>query len=301
MIRLHNVSKTYAKSQTKAVDGLTLEIKPGEIFGFIGPNGAGKSTTIKMITGILSPDEGTIEIDGINLEENPIAAKSLIGFVPDNHETYETLKGIEYLNFIGTMYGVDSKKLKAKIDEYAQLFGLKDALYNLISSYSHGMKQKLMVVAALVHEPKVWILDEPMTGLDPQSAYQLKQLMRRHADNGNTVFFSSHVIDVVEKVCDRIGIINHGRLVEVDTVDNIRADSNVTLESLFLTITADSFTADGTPEIFSTPSAVENSDIPETAATETTDTVDTGEIVDAVEPTESPETADTSNDDGESK
>ena len=238
MIKLHNVSKTYAKSQTKAVDDLTLEIKEGEIFGFIGPNGAGKSTTIKMITGILSPDEGTIEINGINIAENPIAAKSLVGFVPDNHETYETLKGIEYLNFIGTMYGVDSKALKAKIDEYSALFGLKDALPNMISSYSHGMKQKLLVVAALIHEPKVWILDEPMTGLDPQSAFQLKQLMRRHADNGNTVFFSSHVIDVVEKVCDRIGIINHGRLIEVDTVDNIRADRNVSLESLFLTITA---------------------------------------------------------------
>ena len=239
MIKLHNVSKTYARSQTKAVDDLTLEIKEGEIFGFIGPNGAGKSTTIKMIIGILSPDEGTIEINGINLAENPIAAKSLVGFVPDNHETYETLKGIEYLNFIGTMYGVENKTLKAKIDEYATLFGLKDALGSMISSYSHGMKQKLLVVASLIHEPKVWILDEPMTGLDPQSAFQLKQLMRRHADNGYTVFFSSHVIDVVEKVCDRIGIINHGKLVEVDTVENIRADSNVSLESMFLTITAD--------------------------------------------------------------
>ncbi|MCH5151296.1 MAG: ABC transporter ATP-binding protein [Clostridiales bacterium] len=239
MIKLYNVSKSYGNSQVKAVDDLTLEVKPGEIFGFIGPNGAGKSTTIKMITGILTPDEGVIEIDGINLEQNPLAAKSLVGFVPDNHETYETLKGIEYLNFIGSMYGVSSKVLKEKINEYVTLFGLKDVLHNMISSYSHGMKQKLMVVAALIHEPKVWILDEPMTGLDPSSAFQLKQLMRRHADNGNTVFFSSHVIDVVEKVCDRIGIINHGKLVEVDTLDNIRADKNVSLESLFLTITAD--------------------------------------------------------------
>ena len=239
MIKLHNVSKTYAKSQTKAVDNLTLEIKAGEIFGFLGPNGAGKSTTIKMITGILSPSSGTIEIDGINVAENPIAAKSIVGFVPDNHETYETLKGIEYLNFIGTMYGVSGATLKAKIDEYATLFGLTDALPNMISSYSHGMKQKLSVIAALVHEPKVWILDEPLTGLDPQSAYQLKQLMRQQAEKGNTVFFSSHVIDVVEKVCDRIAIINHGRLVAVDTLDNIRKDSKVSLESLFLTMTAD--------------------------------------------------------------
>ena len=239
MIRLYNVSKTYAKASQKAVDGLTLEINDGEIFGFLGPNGAGKSTTIKMITGILTPDSGTIEINGVNLAENPIAAKSLVGFVPDNHEVYETLKGVEYLNFIGAMYGVPSAALKEKIDEYASLFEMKNALSDMIGSYSHGMKQKLSVIAALVHEPKVWILDEPLTGLDPQSAFQLKRLMRAQADKGNTVFFSSHVIDVVEKVCDRIGIINHGKLVAVDTLDNIRADGKVSLESLFLTITAD--------------------------------------------------------------
>ena len=242
MIKLTNVSKTYGKSQVKAVDNLSLEIKDGEIFGFLGPNGAGKSTTIKMITGILSPNEGVIEVDGINLADNPTLAKSHIGFVPDNHETYETLKGMEYLSFIGVMYGVEANLLKQRITEYAEMFQLTDALPNMIASYSHGMKQKLMVIAALIHEPKVWILDEPLTGLDPQSAYQLKQLMRKHADNGNTVFFSSHVIDVVEKVCDRIGIINHGKLVAVDTLDNIRADESVSLESLFLTITAD-----GTP------------------------------------------------------
>lgn len=244
MIRLTNVSKTYGKSQTKAVDNLSLEIKDGEIFGFLGPNGAGKSTTIKMITGILTPTEGAIEVDGINIAEKPTLAKSHIGFVPDNHETYETLKGIEYLNFIGTMYGVETNLLKQRITEYAEAFQLTSALPNMISSYSHGMKQKLMVIAALIHEPKVWILDEPLTGLDPQSAFQLKQLMRKHADQCNTVFFSSHVIDVVEKVCDRIGIINHGRLVAVDTLDNIRADENVSLESLFLTITAGSDVTD---------------------------------------------------------
>lgn len=239
MIILTNVSKTYAKSTVKAVDDLSLEIRDGEIFGFLGPNGAGKSTTIKMITGILAPDSGVIEVDGINIAERPLAAKSLIGFVPDNHETYETLKGIEYLNFIGTMYNVPTDLLKRRINEYAEMFGMTDAIPNMIASYSHGMKQKLMVIAALIHEPKVWILDEPLTGLDPQSAFQLKQLMRRHAEQGNTVFFSSHVIDVVEKVCDRIGIINHGRLVTVDTLDNIRQDEKVSLESLFLTITAD--------------------------------------------------------------
>lgn len=238
MIRLNNVSKTYAKSQKKAVEDLSLEIKDGEIFGFLGPNGAGKSTTIKMITGILTPDCGTIEVDGINMADKPVLAKSRIGFVPDNHETYETLKGIEYLNFIGVMYNVESGLLKSRIDEYAAMFQLTDALPNMISSYSHGMKQKLMVIAALIHEPKVWILDEPLTGLDPQSAFQLKQLMRKHADSGNTVFFSSHVIDVVEKVCDRIAIINHGKLVAVDTLENIKKDDSVSLESLFLTITS---------------------------------------------------------------
>ncbi len=237
MIKISNVSKTYRKSSVKAVDNLTLDIHEGEIFGFLGPNGAGKSTTIKMITGILSADEGTIQVNDYEIKNDPIHAKMQMGFVPDNHESYETLKGIEYLTFIGTMYGVDSVTLQERVEKYATLFELKDALPNLISSYSHGMKQKLMIISALIHEPKVWILDEPLTGLDPQSAYNLKVLMREHADKGNTVFFSSHVIDVVEKVCDRIAIINKGKLVAVDTLDNIRADKNVSLEDIFLTIT----------------------------------------------------------------
>lgn len=239
MIKLTNVSKSYGKSNKMAVSNLSMEIRDGEIFGFLGPNGAGKSTTIKMITGILSPSCGTIDVNGVNMAEDPIAVKSIIGYVPDNHETYETLKGIEYLNFVGTMYNVETSVLKSRIEEYSQVFEMRDALPNLISSYSHGMKQKLMVIAALIHQPKVWILDEPLTGLDPQSAFQLKQLMRKHADEGNTVFFSSHVIDVVEKVCDRIGIINHGELVAVDTLDNIRANDKVSLESIFLTLTAE--------------------------------------------------------------
>ena len=239
MIRLHNVSKTYPNSPKKAVDDLSLEVNSGEIFGFIGPNGAGKSTTIKMMTGILTPDNGTIEIDGVNLADNPIAAKSLIGFVPDNHETYETLKGIEYLNFIGTMYGVHPTILKQNVSKYATIFGMLGALPQMISTYSHGMKQKLLIIAALIHEPKVWILDEPLTGLDPQSAFQLKQFMRSYAKQGNTVFFSSHVIDVVEKLCDRIGIINHGKLVAVDTLKGLRANKRVSLEKLFLTMTGD--------------------------------------------------------------
>ncbi|MCH5159253.1 MAG: ABC transporter ATP-binding protein [Clostridiales bacterium] len=239
MIRLYNVLKSYGKSSNLAVDNLSLEIKEGEIFGFLGPNGAGKSTTIKMITGILTPTSGTIEVDGVNIADNPIAAKSRIGFVPDNHEIYETLKGNEYLNFIGTMYGVSASDLKTRVEEYSRLFAMTDALPKMIGSYSHGMRQKLLIIAALIHHPKVWVLDEPMTGLDPQSAFQLKQLMRKYADAGNTVFFSSHVIDVVEKVCDRIAIINHGKLVAVDTLENIRKQNSESLENLFLSITSD--------------------------------------------------------------
>ena len=238
MIRLTHVSKTYAKSDVKAVDDISLEIKDGEIFGFLGPNGAGKSTTIKMLTGILRPDSGTIEVGGIDIARDSIAAKNIIGFVPDNHELYDTLKGTEYLSFVGKMYGVSNKLLVERTEKYADMFKMTNELGNYIGSYSHGMKQKLMIIAALAHEPKVWILDEPLTGLDPQSAYQLKTAMRVHADEGNTVFFSSHVIDVVEKVCDRIAIIDKGRIVAVDTLDNIRRNPDTSLEEIFLSATA---------------------------------------------------------------
>ncbi len=236
MISINGVSKTYGNDK-KAVDNLTLEVKSGEIFGFLGPNGAGKSTTIKMLTGILKADCGTISIDGIDISQEPIKAKSLIGYVPDNHETYETLTGYEYLHFLGVVYSVPKDMLKQRIDYYADMFKMKEALSDYISSYSHGMKQKIMVIGAMIHQPKVWILDEPLTGLDPQSAHDLKKLMRQHADAGNTVFFSSHIIDVVEKVCDRIAIINHGRLVAVDTLEALRESGEVSLEQLFLDVT----------------------------------------------------------------
>ncbi len=238
MIRLTNVSKSYAKSAVKAVDDISIDINDGEIFGFLGPNGAGKSTTIKMLTGILRPDSGTIEVGGIDIARDSIAAKNIIGFVPDNHELYDTLKGTEYLSFVGKMYGVSNKLLVERTEKYADMFKMTNELGNYIGSYSHGMKQKLMIIAALAHEPKVWILDEPLTGLDPQSAYQLKTAMRAHADEGNTVFFSSHVIDVVEKVCDRIAIIDKGRIVAVDTLDNIRRNPDTSLEEIFLSATA---------------------------------------------------------------
>ncbi len=244
MILINNVSKTYSSSQTKAVDNVTLNVKSGEIFGFLGPNGAGKSTTIKMLTGILKPDEGTILIDGVDVSVQPIVAKLKIGYVPDTHETYDNLTANEFLNFSGTVYGMDSESIKKRADELLEIFQLKHVLNDQINSYSHGMKQKLLVVSALLHNPKVWILDEPMTGLDPQSAFELKKMMRKHADEGNAVFFSSHVIDVVEKICDRIAIIDHGKIVVVDTLENVRQNDNLTLEQLFLTVTNESSTED---------------------------------------------------------
>lgn len=237
MLTIDKVSKTYAKSQFKAVDDLSLEVRSGEIFGFLGPNGAGKSTTIKMITGIIAPNEGSITINGYDVKRNPIEAKKCIGYVPDNHQTYEKLTGNEYLDFMGAMYEVPKDELKKRKVKFLEMFNLVDAANDQIKSYSHGMKQKILVIGALLHNPKLWILDEPLTGLDPQSAYELKQLMRYHADQGNTVFFSSHVIDVVEKVCDRIGIINKGKLIAVDTLENLKKDSNVSLEKIFLDIT----------------------------------------------------------------
>lgn len=237
MISIQNVSKTYGNSAKKAVDNLTLTVNDGEIFGFLGPNGAGKSTTIKMICGILSIDEGAISIDGIDISQNPIQAKKLLGFVPDTHETYENLTANEYLNFVATIYEVPSNHVKQRAEKLLTLFELDKVLNNPIKTFSHGMKQKILVVASLLHKPKVWILDEPLTGLDPQSAYQLKLLMRKHADEGNTVFFSSHVIDVVEKVCDRIAIIDNGSLVVVDTLDKIRQNKDVSLEQVFLKVT----------------------------------------------------------------
>ncbi|MEG2159374.1 MAG: ABC transporter ATP-binding protein, partial [Clostridia bacterium] len=214
-------------------------------------NGAGKSTTIKMLAGILQADSGAILIDGINLTDSPIEAKMRIGYVPDTHDTYEKLTGNEYLNFIGTVYNVESQLLKERAEKYAKLFSMTDSLQSQISTYSHGMKQKILIIGTLIHEPKVWILDEPLTGLDPQSAYELKKLMREYALIGNTVFFSSHVIDVVEKVCDRVAIINKGKLIAVDTLEEIRANKELSLEDLFLTMTSDTITSESAPEVSS--------------------------------------------------
>ena len=238
MIEIKNLNKSFVKNK-KVIDNLNLTVKDGEIFGFLGPNGAGKTTTIKMITGILEKDSGEILIDGSNISEEPIEAKNKFGFVPDSPDLFLKLKGMEYLNFLGDVYKVSKKDRKEKIETLAKLFDIYDNLNDKIQNYSHGMRQKIVVIGALLHSPKNWILDEPMTGLDPKSAYDLKELMKEHAKKGNTVFFSTHVLEVAEKLCDRIGIINKGKLIFVGTYDEMKKQfkEDASLEELFLEIT----------------------------------------------------------------
>ncbi|MDR1668443.1 MAG: ABC transporter ATP-binding protein [Oscillospiraceae bacterium] len=238
MITLSGLTKSYARGAVKAVNNLSLSVERGEIFGFIGPNGAGKTTTIKMITGVLQPDEGRIAVGGVDMLTEPVRAKKLIGYVPDNHDIFDRLKGIEYLNFIGDVYGVPLKERRERIEKYLTMFGIADAAGELIRSYSHGMKQKLMLTGALIHKPPLWLLDEPLTGLDPKSALSLKEEMRAHCREGNTVFFSTHVLEVAERLCDRIGIIDRGRLAAVGTMDSLRSgEKDATLEKLFFELT----------------------------------------------------------------
>lgn len=236
MIEINGVSKSYAKAGVKALDDINLTVRNGEIFGFLGPNGAGKTTTIKLITGILRPDSGSINVNDVDILKKPLEAKKSIGFVPDNPEIFNRLKGIEYLNFIGDIFEVDSKERYELINKLAEEFEIKDALSSSISSYSHGMKQKLVIIGSFLHNPSVWILDEPMVGLDPKSSFKLKEMMRKHADAGNTVFFSTHIMEVAEKVCDRIGIIKKGKVIFVGTIDELRArrEEEGSLENLFL-------------------------------------------------------------------
>ena len=238
MISLQKLSKSYANGKVRAVDDLTLHVRKGEIFGFIGPNGAGKTTTIKMITGLLTPTEGAVLIDGVNMAKNPIAAKMKIGFVPDNHEIHDRLTGTEYLNFMGDVYGVPTEVRRRRIQKYLSMFGIEQVAGELIRTYSHGMKQKLVLTGALLHTPPLWILDEPMVGLDPKSSALLKEEMRSHTRAGHTVFFSTHVLEVAEKLCDRIGIILGGKLVCVGTFEELRAGSaDSSLEEIFLKLT----------------------------------------------------------------
>lgn len=237
MIEIKHVTKTFGTK--KAVDDLNLVIPTGEIIGFIGPNGAGKTTTIKMMTGVLNPDEGDILINGKSIQKDPLEAKQQFGLVPDSPDMFLRLKGIEYLNFMGDIYEVDTAIRQQRIESLAEAFEMKDALNDKILSYSHGMRQKIIIMGVLLNEPEVWILDEPMTGLDPQSSFRLKQMMKEHAAKGKTVFFSTHVLEVAEKLCDKIAIIAHGRMIYFGTLEELRAQhgENQSLEELFLEVT----------------------------------------------------------------
>jgi ABC-2 type transport system ATP-binding protein len=237
MISMEHVTKSYAKSTVKAVDDIQLHVKRGEVFGFIGPNGAGKTTTIKMLTGILPPDQGQIKINGFDIQTQPVEAKRCFGYAPDSHQVYDRLTGLEYLNFIGDMYGVAKADRQRQIEKYLTMFDLTKAAGSQIKSYSHGMRQKLALTGALLPDPQLWIMDEPMVGLDPKSAHLLKQEMRAHCQRGNTVFFSTHVLEVAEKLCDRIAIINHGKIVAVGTLEELRRGKDESLETLFLELT----------------------------------------------------------------
>ncbi|WP_102411451.1 ATP-binding cassette domain-containing protein [Beduinella massiliensis] len=238
MIQLKHLCKAYAKGSVRAVDDLTLHVNRGEIFGFIGPNGAGKTTTIKMLTGILRPDAGEVVIGGVSMQKDPIAAKRMIGYVPDGGEVYERLTGMEYLSFMADMYGVENSQRRERIGRYLEMFEMTQAAGDLVRSYSRGMRQKITLIGALIHQPALWVLDEPMVGLDPWAAHILKEEMRRHCESGNTVFFSTHVLDVAERLCDRIGIIQSGRLIAEGTMDELRsAEHAQTLESIFLEMT----------------------------------------------------------------
>ncbi|GAA0735223.1 ABC transporter ATP-binding protein [Clostridium oceanicum] len=240
MIEISNVTKSY-NGKVNAVDNLNLRVRDGEIFGFLGHNGAGKTTTIKMITGISDQDSGSILLDGIDIKKEPLKAKKQFGFVPDSPDMFLKLKGIEYLNFMADIYDVPIDLRKDRIKKLSTRFSMEHALGDKIQSYSHGMRQKIVIMGVLIHNPSIWILDEPLTGLDPKSAYILKEMMREHADAGNTVFFSTHVLEVAEKVCDRVGIINKGKLMFCGSLDELKNNikNNDSLENIFLEMTKD--------------------------------------------------------------
>jgi len=238
VIKISNLSKSYSRGAVKAVDNLNLHVRPGEIFGFLGPNGAGKTTTIKMMVGLLNPDEGIIIINGFDNQKDPIDAKRSIGYVPDSPVIYDRLTGLEYLDFMANVYQVPPDIKMQRINHFLDMFELVDAANDLIKSYSHGMKQKILLTGALIHNPALWIMDEPMVGLDPRSSHLLKELMREHCNRGNTVFFSTHILEVAERLCDRIGIIHKGKLIAIGTLEELRHGEHAgTLENIFLELT----------------------------------------------------------------
>jgi ABC-2 type transport system ATP-binding protein len=240
MIEIQNVSKTY-NGKVRAVDGLTLTVPDGEIVGFLGPNGAGKTTTLKMVTGVLKPDTGSVRINGIEIGRSPLPAKRLIGYVPDNPDTFLRLRGSEYLNFMADMYGVSTADRKQRIASLSQTLEMSGSLSDTLQDYSHGMRQKLVLIGVLLHEPEVFILDEPMTGLDPKSSFTLKEILREYARKKRTVFFSTHILDVAERLCDRVAVIHRGRLLFFGSLGEMKTHfgKGESLESMFLEMTED--------------------------------------------------------------
>ncbi|HHU06201.1 MAG TPA: ABC transporter ATP-binding protein [Clostridiales bacterium] len=230
MLRIENLTKTYGSK--RAVSNLTLHIRPGEIYGFIGHNGAGKTTTIKACCGILDFDEGDIFIDGLSIRKEPLECKKRFAYIPDNPDLYDFLSGIKYLNFIADVYAVPKSEREERIRRYSDLFGLTSDLAQSVSSYSHGMKQKLALISAFIREPKLLMLDEPFVGLDPKASHMLKELMRDLCSRGGAIFFSTHVLEVAEKLCHKIAIIKNGKLIVSGNTDEVRGDSS--LEQLFL-------------------------------------------------------------------
>ncbi len=235
MIEIENLSKSYVASK-RAVDSLSLNIGNGEIFGFLGPNGAGKTTTLKMVTGILNPDSGDVLINNYSIKKDPELAKQNFGYVPDNSDIIWRLKGIEYLNFLADVYKISKEKRKESIEHISEIFDFKDNLNNYISTYSRGMKQKLILIGSLIHDPQNWILDEPIVGLDPVMAHALKDLMKQLSIKGKAIFFSTHILEIAQQLCDRVGIINKGKLIFVGTFSELQAMRNqqASLEELFL-------------------------------------------------------------------
>jgi len=235
MLQIEHLTKAYGDK--KAVDDLSLHIRPGEIYGFIGHNGAGKTTTLKSAVGILRFDSGEIRINGRSIKDEPVACKRVLAYIPDNPDLYDFMTGIKYLNFVADIFGVPSEERRAKIDDYAARFELTDDLAQPIAAYSHGMKQKLAVIAAWLHSPKLIIMDEPFVGLDPKAAHLLKIMMREVCEEGGAIFFSTHVLEVAEKLCDKVAIIKGGKLIRFGTMEEVRGDDS--LEDVFLELEAE--------------------------------------------------------------
>ena len=233
VLEIKNYTKEYAKG-VKACDNVSLSVESGDIYGFIGHNGAGKSTTIRAVVGVLDFEEGQILIDGHSVKDEPVLCKKLTAYIPDNPDIYENLTGIQYLNFVADVFDVDMEKRTRLINEYADVFEIKDALGSQISSYSHGMKQKVTIISALIHEPKLLVLDEPFVGLDPKASFTLKEIMHKMCENGSAVFFSTHVLDVAEKLCNKIAIIKKGQIIASGNTEDIIGDQS--LEEVFLEV-----------------------------------------------------------------